>query len=229
MRPLRGRNLKGRCLIFAEREEIALLRVQGQSLRQIGETIGRSPSTISRELRRNATAQGGYRAMIANVLAYERAARPKPAKLHTHPELRAIVARDLAKKYSPEQIVGRLRREFPDKPEMWVSTETIYQSLYVRSCGSLKQELTRYLRTGRAVRQPCRKAGQRKNRVPDMINISARPAKDRAVPGHWEGDLIIGKNTRALSGPWWNAPPTTRCSFTCRRATNPNKSVTPWP
>ena len=96
------------------------MRVQGQSLRQIGAAIGRSPSTISRELRRNATAQGGYRATTAHVLAYERAARPKPAKLHTHPEVRAIVVRDLAKKYSPEQIAGRLRREFPDKPEMWV-------------------------------------------------------------------------------------------------------------
>nr|WP_211350016.1 IS30 family transposase [Kocuria rosea] len=202
VRPRRGRDLKGRCLSFAEREEIALLRVQGQSLRQIGAAIGRSPSTISRELRRNATAQGGYRATTAHVLAYERAARPKPAKLHTHPEVRAIVVRDLAKKYSPEQIAGRLRREFPDKPEMWVSTETIYQSLYVQSRGALKQELTRYLRTGRAVRRPCRKAGQRKNRVPDMINISDRPAeaKDRAVPGHWEGDLIIGKNNQSAIG-----------------------------
>ena len=85
---------------------------------------------------------------------------------------------------------------------MWVSTETIYQSLYVQSRGALKQELTRYLRTGRAVRRPCRKAGQRKNRVPDMINISDRPAeaKDRAVPGHWEGDLIIGKNNQSAIG-----------------------------
>ena len=96
--------------------------------------------------------------------------------------------RTWAKKYSPEQIAGRLKVEFPDQPEMQVSTETIYQSLYVQSRGALKQELTRCLRTGRAVRRPSRKVGQRKNRIPNMINISERPAEadDRAVPGHWE-------------------------------------------
>ena len=100
--------------------------------------------------------------------------------------------RDLAKKYSPEQIAGRLKVDFPDQPEMQVSTETIYQSLYVQSRGALKHELTRCLRTGRAVRRPSRKVGQRKNRIPNMINIAERPAEadDRAVPGHWEGDLV---------------------------------------
>ncbi len=130
-----------------------------------------------------------------------RASRPKPAKLATNARLRGIVEADLAKKYSPQQIAGRLKIQFPDSPEMQVSTETIYQSLYVQSRGPLKRDLTRYLRTGRAVRKPCRKPGQRKNRIPDMINVSERPAEadDRAVPGHWEGDLIIGtKNLSAI-------------------------------
>ena len=150
--------------------------------------LGRSPSTISRELSRNADGQGRYRGTAAHALAYERASRPKPAKLATNLRLRAKVEADLAKKYSPEQIAGRLKVEFPDQPEMQVSTETIYQSLYVQSRGALKRDLTRCLRTGRAVRKPCRKPGQRKNRIPNMINISERPAEaaDRAVPGHWE-------------------------------------------
>ena len=202
VRPRRGRNLKGRCLTFAQREEIAVLRAQGQSLRRIGEAIGRSASTVSRELRRNTKPGTAYRATSAHVLAYERASRPKPAKLHTNPVLRGIVEEDLAKKYSPEQIAGRLRLRFPDQMEMWVSTETIYQSLYVQSRGALNRDLAACLRTGRAVRKPCRKAGQRKNRIPGMINISERPAEveDRAVPGHWEGDLIIGKGNLSAIG-----------------------------
>ena len=201
VRPRRGRDLKGRCLTLIEREEIALARARGESMRDIARALGRSPSTISRELSRNADGQGRYRATSAHALAYERASRPKPAKLATNLRLRAKVEADLAKKYSPEQIAGRLKVEFPDQPEMQVSTETIYQSLYVQSRGALKRELTRYLRTGRAVRKPCRKPGQRKNRIPNMINISERPAEaaDRAVPGHWEGDLIIGtKNLSAI-------------------------------
>jgi IS30 family transposase len=133
VRPRRGRNLRGRCLSFAEREEIALARAGGESMREIA---------------------------------------------------------------------GRLRRRFPEDPEMWVSTETIYQSLYVQSRGALRRELTRYLRTGRALRKPGRQAGQRKNRIPDMVNIAQRPpeASDRAVPGHWEGDLLIGKRNRTAIG-----------------------------
>ncbi|WP_246199793.1 IS30 family transposase [Arthrobacter zhaoguopingii] len=202
VRPRRGRNLKGRCLSFAQREEIAVLRAQGYSLRQIGAVIGASASTVSRELRRNTRPGAGYRATSAHAMAYERASRPKPAKLHTNPALRARVEGDLKKKYSPEQIAGRPRVQFPDQPEMRVSPETIYQSLYVQSRGALKRDLTACLRTGRALRQPCRKAGQRKNRIPGMINISERPAEveDRAVPGHWEGDLIIGKGNLSAIG-----------------------------
>jgi IS30 family transposase len=201
VRPRRGRDLKGRCLTLTQREEIALGRARGESIRSIATAIGRAPSTVSRELRRNTDAQGRYRATTAHALAYARASRPKPAKLVTNLRLRGKVEHDLAKKYSPEQIAGGLRVEFPDQPELQVSTETIYQSLYVQSRGALKHELTRCLRTGRAVRRPSRKVGQRKNRIPNMINIAERPAEadDRAVPGHWEGDLIIGqKNLSAI-------------------------------
>ncbi|MGH2799201.1 MAG: IS30 family transposase [Thermoleophilaceae bacterium] len=202
VRPRRGRDLKGRCLTFCEREEIALASAGGESIRLIARRLGRSPSTVSRELRRNADRRGGYRATTAHAQAWERASRPKPAKLAVNLALRAKVQQDLACRYSPEQIAGRLRVEFPDQPEMWVSTETIYQSLYVQSRGALRRELTRCLRTGRALRQPGRKAGQRKNRIPNMINIAERPpeAEDRAVPGHWEGDLLIGKrNATAIA------------------------------
>jgi IS30 family transposase len=203
VRPRRGRDLKGRCLSFAEREEIALARARGETIRMIARRLGRAPSTISRELRRNADRRdGGYRATTAHALAYERASRPKPAKLATNLALRQVVQDDLQRRFSPEQIAGRLRRRFPDDPEMWVSTETIYQSLYVQSRGALRRELTRYLRTGRALRKPGRQVGQRKNRIPDMVHIAQRPpeADDRAVPGHWEGDLLIGKrNATAIA------------------------------
>jgi len=202
VRPRRGRDLQGRYLSFAEREEIALARAGGQSMRAIAARLGRSPSTISRELSRNAESSGRYRATSAHAAAWERAARPKQAKLATNLALRERVEHDLQKKYSPEQIAGRLRVQFPDDPEMWVSHETIYQSLYVQSRGALRRELTRCLRTGRALRHPGRQAGQRKNRILDMVNISERPAEvaDRAVPGHWEGDLIIGKANQTAIG-----------------------------
>jgi IS30 family transposase len=202
VRPRRGRDLQGRYLSFAEREEIALGRAAGESMRAIAGRLGRSPSTISRELGRNAEAPGRYRATGAHAAAWERAARSKPAKLATNLVLRGKVEQYLEKRYSPEQITGRLRAEFPNDPEMWVSHETIYQSLYVQSRGALRRELTKCLRTGRALRHPGRQPGQRKNRIPDMVNISERPAEaaDRAVPGHWEGDLIIGKRNASAIG-----------------------------
>lgn len=194
VRPRRGRDLKGRSLSFAEREDIAVSRAAGASVRAIASQLDRSPSTISRELRRNRESGGGYRASSAHAMAYHRASRPKPAKL-------AKVEKDLEKKYSPEQITGRLCLEFPDNPEMGVSPETIYQSLYVQSRGALRRDLAVCLRTGRALRRPSRKVGQRKNRIPNMINIAERPAEieDRAVPGNWEGDLIIGKQNQTAS------------------------------
>ena len=203
VRPRRGRDLKGRCLSFAEREEIAVGRAGGESMRSIAARLRRSPSTISRELSRNHRSGGGYRASSAHVLAYERASRPKPAKLVTNVVLREKVEQDLQRKYSPEQISGRLLMEFPDDLEMRVSPETIYQSLYVQSRGALRRELAVCLRTGRALRVPNRQGAQRKNRVlPDMVNIAQRPAvaTDRTVPGHWEGDLIIGKRNASAIG-----------------------------
>jgi IS30 family transposase len=202
VRPRRGRDLLGRCLTFAEREEIAIAHARGQGVRQIAHSLGRSPSTISRELQRNVEGTKGYRATTAHALAYERASRPKAAKLATNLVLRAKVEKDLEKKYSPEQITGRLGVQFPDDPEMQVSPETIYQSLYVQSRGALRRDLARCLRTGRALRRPSRKVGQRKNRIPNMINISERPpeVEDRAVPGDWEGDLIIGKQNQSAIG-----------------------------
>jgi IS30 family transposase len=203
VRPRRGRDLKGRCLTFSEREQIALGRARGDSIRGIAGRLGRSPSTVSRELRRNAGCVGqSYTATTAHALAYERAGRPKPSKLVTNVALRRKVEDDLKRRYSPEQIAGRLRREFPEDLEMRVSPETIYQSLYIQSRGALRRDLAKCLRTGRALRRPCRQAGQRKNRIPDMINIAQRPAEadDRAVPGHWEGDLIIGKNNQTAIG-----------------------------
>lgn len=201
VRPRRGRNLKGRYLSLLEREEIACGIAAGESVRSIARRIGRAPSTVSRELTRNSV-RGRYRASSAHICAFERASRPKPAKLASNLRLRVRVEQDLAKRRSPEQIAGRLRREFPDDPEMQVSAETIYQSLYVQSRGALKQELTRYLRTGRGLRHPSRKVGQRKNRIPNMVNISQRPpaASDRAVPGSWEGDLIIGRRNLSAIG-----------------------------
>jgi IS30 family transposase len=152
-------------------------------MRWVGRAIGLD---VHRDFCVVAICEGGEVRAAGRVLAYERASRPKPAKLQTNLALRQVVQDDLPRRFSPEQIAGRLRRRFPEDPEMWVSTETIYQSLYVQSRGALRRELTRYLRTGRALRKPGRQVGQRKNRIPDMVNIAQRPreADDRAVPGH---------------------------------------------
>jgi transposase, IS30 family len=201
VRPRRGRDLKGRCLSFAEREEIGLAHAAGNSMRAIAAQLGRSPSTVSRELARNRESGGGYRASSAHAMAYHRASRPKPAKLAVNLALRDKVEQDLQKKYSPEQITGRLRVEFPDDPEMWVSPETIYQSIYVQSRGALRRDLAVCLRTGRAIRRPSRKVGQRKNRIPNMINIAERPPEieDRAVPGNWESQCCCQAASGALT------------------------------
>src|SRR6185312_7521547 len=131
--------------------------------------------------------------------------RPKPAKLSRttgHDALRELVQNLLLVRWSPRQISATLKREFPDRPEMWVSHETIYQSLYVQSRGALRRELTGCLRTGRAMRRSKRRADERRGRLKDMIMISERPAEvaDRAVPGHWEGDLIMGAGNRSAIG-----------------------------
>lgn len=192
----------GRFLSQQEREEIALGLARKLSVAQIARQLGRHRSTVGREIERNARANGDYRAIAADRAAQLRRARPKAARLVVHGELRDAVQTRLSKHWSPEQIARTLRQDFPDRPEMWVSHETIYQSIYVQSRGALRRELSACLRTGRAIRRPKRRADERRGRIPDMIMISERPAEvtDRAVPGHWEGDLIIGKNGASAIG-----------------------------
>src|SRR5581483_260778 len=187
-------------LSLAEREEISRGLERDDSFRAIAGAIGRDPSTVSREVNANG-GRSHYRAWRAHRAAQERARRPKPAKLASCPKLRAQVEEWLGEWWSPEQIARSLREEFPDDPMMWVSHETIYQSLFVQGRGALRRELAACLRSGRAARRP-RGRTQRGARVPDMVMISERPAEveDRAVPGHWEGDLIIGKGGRSAVG-----------------------------
>ncbi len=193
-----------RYLSVAEREEISIGLARGEGVRVIARRLGRAASTVSREIARN----GGrrrYRAHRAEAAARERARRPKTATLAQNTELRGWVQARLLEKWSPVQISTRLASEFPDRPEMRVSHETIYQSLYVQGRGALRRELARCLRTGRALRMPRRQAQTRRARpplIPDLVEISERPAEaaDRAVPGHWEGDLLIGKNNQSAIG-----------------------------
>lgn len=228
--------LSGRYLSFAEREEIALLYAQRCGVCEIARQLGRSPSTISRELRRNAATRGGnleYRATAAQWHADRRAHRPKIAKLAANDELRRYVQdrlggiiaapggaaipgpkvrwigrrrgprtdRRWAAAWSPEQIANRLPVDFPNDESMRISHEAIYQALYVQGRGALRRELTACLRTGRALRVPrARARGRGKKFVRPEIMISERPAEadDRAVPGHWEGDLILGIGSSAI-------------------------------
>jgi transposase, IS30 family len=186
--------VSGRYLSVMEREEIAVGLAAGKPVRQIARELGRAASTVSREIGRNSAGGGSYRALAAQARAEARARRPKTAKLAGNAELRGWVQGKLEKRWSPEQISARLAAEFPDRPEMRVSPETIYQSLYVQGRGALRRELVKSLRTGRALRKPRRKDGERRGKIPGMVNISERPAEvaDRAVPGHWEGDLLVG-------------------------------------
>jgi transposase, IS30 family len=193
-------------LSFVEREEIACLRAAGRGVREIARQLGRDPATISRELRRVAASPPGrgkpYRASTAQADADVKAKRPKHAKLATNLVLRREVQARLEQNHSPEQIARRLRQDFPDDTEMRVSPETIYQSIYVQGRGGLRRELANHLRTGRALRKPRRRDAERRGRIPGMINISERPAdvEDRAVPGHWEGDLIAGTANESAIG-----------------------------
>ena len=185
-----------RYLRFEEREEIMQLQAIGLGVRAIAREIGRDPATVSRELKR-AVGVRGYKASMAQTHADRGRRGPRNAKLATNLKLRGEVQARLERRESPEQIAGRLKVAFPDEPEMWVSAETIYQSLYVQARGGLKRELTAYLRTGRSMRKPRRTLGHRRTRIPDMVLISDRPPEieDRAVPGHWEGDLIMGSKS----------------------------------
>ena len=204
-------------LSFEEREEIALGVAAKESIRSIAGRLGRAPSTISREIAINGRHRGAatyrgrhrfgapwrgghdpqprYKASVAQHRSAMRAARPKPRKLDLYAPLRQEVHTRLTDElHSPAQIAARLRRDYPDVPEMWVSHEAIYQAIYVQGKGSLRRDLHTYLRTGRAIRHPRRRVGERRARIPGMVNISERPTEvdDRAIPGHWEGDLILG-------------------------------------
>ncbi|WP_020660034.1 IS30 family transposase [Amycolatopsis benzoatilytica] len=189
---------QSRFLTQQERLAIADLRRAGAGVRAIARELGRDPATISRELARNARpGSRGYRPYAAQARADARRKRPKTGKIAACPELRDLVQGMLRKKFSPEQISQRLRRDHPDRPELHVTPETVYQALYVQGRGELRRELHRALRTGRAVRKPRRTGEARRPRFAEpMVMISERPAEaaDRAVPGHWEGDLIIGKD-----------------------------------
>nr|WP_123072348.1 IS30 family transposase [Nocardioides sp. PD653] len=195
----------GRRLSIADREEIAYLRRRRWTITAIAVEVGFDKSTISRELARNTTG-GRYRASTAQVAAEDRARRARPAKLAVNTRLRVEVEDRLEQNMSPEQIANRLRLEFPHDPEMRVSHETIYQSLYVQTRGALRKDLSAHLRTGRALRKPraqtqARAEGRAGGPLRNVISISERPPEieDRAVPGHWEGDLIMGAgNTSAI-------------------------------
>jgi IS30 family transposase len=188
-------------LSLVEREEISRGLAAGLSFRAIAAGLGRAPWTVSREVASNG-GRAGYRAATADQAAWTRARRRKVCKLATRPVLRDIVAEKLSAQWSPEQIAGWLKATYPNDAEMQVSQETIYRTLFIQSRGALRKELTAHLRTGRVIRRP---AG---TRVPDgrggrpgILNISERPAEadDRAVPGHWEGDLVFGKRMSPIA------------------------------
>ncbi|MCU1621797.1 MAG: putative transposase [Frankiales bacterium] len=198
----RVRTRRSSQLSLAEREEISRGVAMGWSLRQIATQLGRAPSTVSREVARN----GGlrrYRAVEAEAAAWVQATRPKASKIALVPELRAIVEEKLAEDWSPEQIARWLRRTFPDRPEMQVSHETIYVSLFVQARGALRKELTAHLRSKRPIRRGKTFTDRRlgKGQIIGAVHISQRPAeaKDRAVPGHWEGDLLLGSGNTQIA------------------------------
>ncbi|PVD04472.1 IS30 family transposase [Streptomyces sp. CS014] len=203
-RPVVPPSASSRYLCEADRIHIADRLREKATIRAIAAELGRSPSTVSREIRRNRhPGNGQYRPFAAQARADDRRPRPKPRKISQNPELRAAVQAGLDELWSPEQICQALRAQFPDRPEMHVVHETVYQALYVQGRGELRRELAGALRTGRARRKPHRQAQQRRPRFAEpMVMISERPAEaeDRAVPGHWEGDLIIGKDNGSAIG-----------------------------
>ena len=183
-------------LTLDEREEIGFGLAQRVSMAEIARRLGRPTSTVSREVKANG-GRDSYRPSQAHRRAYDRARRPKARRLESA-ELRQVVTDRIEQWWSPEQIARRLRLDFPDDPMMWVSHETIYQSIFVQGRGELRRELARCLRSGRAERRP-RGRLEHRGRIPDMVNISERPAEvdDRAIPGHWEGDLLIGTGNKS--------------------------------
>lgn len=211
-----------RYLSIDEREEIFAGVQREQSINAIARGLGRAPSTVLRELRRNMpnqkyrsrltlrarkpshprTEPWKYRPSVAQARAQLMRCRPKVRKLAANERLHGLVQSKLEQRLSPEQIAAELRLQFPDEPAMWVSHEAIYQAIYVQGKGALRKELAVCLRTGRALRRPRRKTTDRRLRIPNMVMISERPAEvaDRAVPGHWEGDLLFGRDHRSAIG-----------------------------
>jgi len=193
------RRRSGSSLTLSEREEISRGIAIGQSMRWIASSLDRSPSTISREIKRNG-GLASYRASHADQSAWGRAHRPKQCKLAMNSELRDAVSIKLKLEWSPQQIAGWLKHEYPGDESRQVSHETIYRTLFIQARGALKKELQQHLRSKRAIRRSVHsdKAQGKRGQIPDMVSISERPAsvEDRALPGHWEGDLIAGsKNT----------------------------------
>ena len=189
-------------LSLDEREEISRCLVGKQSIREIARRLSRAPSTISREVKRN----GGlkhYRAVRAEQRAWDEALRPKPCKLIDSQDLCKLIAVKLKRAWSPQQIAGWLKRQYPNNQEMYVSHETIYKTLFIQTRGALKKELQKCLRSKRVVRKSRQSSLKRLGlgKIPDAVSISERPAsvEDRAIPGHWEGDLICGSNNSYIA------------------------------
>lgn len=195
--------ISNRYLSVLEREKIADLRREGRGIREIAREIGRDPGAVSREVKRNSNNDGRYEPHQAHRRSVLRRFRPKVTKIAANPTLAAFIQERLSLRHSPEQIVGSLRREFPDDQAMWVCVETIYQALYLQARGGLKRQIEAALRSGRARRVTHKRPDQRRSRfVDDMVMIAERPAEveDRAVPGHWEGDLILGAGNASAIG-----------------------------
>lgn len=202
VRPYGGIAPRERCrsrlaLTLAEREEISRGLCARRSIRQIAQVLGRAPSSVSREIARNTPQWWHYRAHTADQRAWDKALRPKPCHLTEHPQLAKLVARKLRLEWSPQQIAGWLAREYGDAKSMRVSHETIYRSLFIQARGVLKKQLTAHLRRGRTLRRSRQYVfqGSARGVIPEPLSIRERPAQaeDRAVPGHWEGDLLLGR------------------------------------
>ena len=194
-------------LSFADRSRIQELLAQEApwSPSRIAQALGRPVSTVIRELDRGRDHHGGYVAVVGQARMEANLRRPKPRKVELHLPLRQELVTRLGLRHSPEQVAMRLRKDFPDDPRMWISVESIYQALYVQGKGSLADEVGKVLRTGRVRRKPQRperKTRERRGKIPNMVSISERPpeVEDRAVPGHWEGDLILGANSASAVG-----------------------------
>jgi IS30 family transposase len=186
-------------LTLEEREQISRGLVEGLGMRALARRLGRAPSTISREIARHGGATA-YRAVAADARAYANAQRPKPSKLATCPPLRRVVEQQLRRCWSPMQIAQWLRQRTPDDPTMTVSHETIYRTLFIQARGAFRKELTQYLRTQRSLRRSAQARAPGRGQIPHPVTIAERPAsiEDRAIPGHWEGDLLLGGHTSQI-------------------------------